>query len=395
MNKKVRTVILVILLLVFLGSGARILYQLFQYQEGDKTYSEAAQLVDLPDFSDFPTLSLPETPDGSTSAQQDQEEVPVYVDPYADALRNMDFSALREVNGDVLGWILIPGSNISYPIVQGSDNSYYLNHTWKKTRNSVGAIFLECQNSRDLSDFNTIIYGHRMNNRSMFGTLSQYKSQSYWANHPYIYITDDNGSHKYEVFAAYEVSVEGSTYQLGFSSDQSKQAFLDFCMAQSVIDTGVVPTIYDRILTLSTCTGNGHATRWVVQGMLKGEVPPDPPAEEPPAVETPAPDESGTSSASSSAGSSSADSSSHSISPSEGTSSSGNTPGESSGDTSQSSASSQTPSASTGSAPDSSSQPGAAPGSSNSVGDEPAPGISENSASSPVPEADPNLQSPQ
>lgn len=345
MNKKVRTVILVILLLVFLGSGIRILYQLFQYQEGDKTYSEAADLVDLPDFSDFPTLSLPETSDGSSSSVHiPEEEAPVYVDPYADALRNMDFSALREVNRDVLGWILIPGSNVSYPIVQGSDNSCYLNHTWKKTRSSVGAIFLECQNSRDLSDFNTIIYGHRMNNRSMFGTLSQYKSQSYWANHPYIYITDDNGSHKYEVFAAYEVSVEGSTYQLGFSSDQSKQAFLDFCTAQSVIDTGVVPTIYDRILTLSTCTGNGHATRWVVQGVLKGEAPADPPEEEQPTVETPAPDSNDVSSSSSDVAPST-DSSTDASTGS--TSSAGDVSGGLSGDTSQGSDSSQDPSAST------------------------------------------------
>lgn len=340
MKKKIRTAVIVVLLLVFLGSSARVLYQFLQYEEGDKTYSEAADLVDLPDFSDFPSLSLPETSDGSSSAEQPQEETPVYVDPYADALRNMDFSALREVNSDVLGWILIPGSNVSYPVVQGSDNSYYLNHTWKKTRNSVGAIFMECRNSRDLSDFNTIIYGHRMNNRSMFGTLSQYKSQSYWAQHPYIYITDDNGSHKYEVFAAYEVSVEGSTYQLGFSSDQSKQAFLDFCTSQSVIDTGVVPTVYDRILTLSTCTGNGHATRWVVQGVLKGEAPADPPEEEQPTVETPAPD-SGDVSSSSTDGTSSTDTSTGS------TSSAGDVSGGLSGDASQGSDSSQDPSAST------------------------------------------------
>ena len=126
MKKKIRTAVIVVLLLVFLGSSSRVLYQFFQYEEGDKTYSEAADLVDLPDFSDFPSLSLPETSEGSSSAEQPQEETPVYVDPYADALRNMDFSALREVNSDVLGWILIPGSNVSYPVVQGSDNSYYL-----------------------------------------------------------------------------------------------------------------------------------------------------------------------------------------------------------------------------------------------------------------------------
>ena len=279
MKPTLRKLIVAVLAVVFVGSSARVIYQAIQYEQGDKIYSEAAELVNLPDLTDLPDFSLPQQADGSaeSSQQQAQEQEPkeVYVDPYADALRNMDFTALREVNSDVLGWILIPGTNVSYPLVQGADNDYYLNRTWKKTRSSVGSIFMECRNSRDLSDFNTIIYGHRMNNRSMFGTLSRYDSQDYWAQHPFVYITDDNGSHRYEIFAAYEVSVEGDTYRLGFSSDQSKQAFIDFCVEQSVIETGLVPTVYDRVLTLSTCTGNGHATRWVVQAVLRGEAPSD------------------------------------------------------------------------------------------------------------------------
>ena len=105
----------------------------------------------------------------------------------------------------------------------------------------MGSIFLECKNSPDLSDFNTIIYGHRMNNGSMFASLKNYKKQSYWAARPCVYITDDSGSHKYEIFAAYEVSTTGTTYQLGFPKDASKQAFIDYCLAQSVIDTGITP----------------------------------------------------------------------------------------------------------------------------------------------------------
>ena len=205
----------------------------------------------------------------------------------------MDFTALREVNRDVQGWIMIPGTVISSPLLQGEDNQYYLKHTWKKWTSAVGAIFLEWQNSPDLSDFNTIIYGHRMNNGSMFASLKNYKKQSYWAAHPCVYITDDNGSHKYEIFAAYEVSTTGTTYQLGFSDDASKQAFIDYCLEQSVIDTGITPTVYDRVLTLSTCTGNGHATRWVVQAVLKGVAPPDTAQEVPaePTSEGPAPEE--------------------------------------------------------------------------------------------------------
>lgn len=273
MKRKLRRGLMVLLALIFVGSLGMVIYRTMEYKEGEEIYAEAAELVQLPDLSDLPDPVLEET------EETEETDAPVYVDPYADALRNMDFAALREVNSDVLGWILIPNTVISYPLVQGDDNQYYLKHTWKKWTSAVGAIFLEYQNSPDFSDFNTIIYGHRMNNGSMFASLKNYKKQSYWAAHPYVYITDDNGSHKYEIFAAYEVSTAGTTYQIGFSGDASKQAFLDYCLGQSVIDTGITPTVHDKILTLSTCTGNGHATRWVVQARLKGVAPSDSAAE--------------------------------------------------------------------------------------------------------------------
>ena len=283
MKQKLRRGVMLVLALVFVGSTVMLIRQNIQYREGEEIYAEAEALVDLPDLTQLPPVveTLEEAP-----AQQPAEETPaeaekpVYVDPYADALRNMDFTALREVNSDVVGWIVIPGTRVSYPLVQGEDNNYYLNRTWKKWSSVVGSIFMECRSSRDLSDFNTIIYGHRMNNGSMFASLKYYKKQSYWQEHPCVYITDDNGSHKYEIFAAYEVSTEGDTYRLSFSDEADKQSFIDYCLAQSVIETGVTPQTYDQILTLSTCTGNGHATRWVVQAVLRGEPPADPAPEE-------------------------------------------------------------------------------------------------------------------
>jgi sortase B len=267
MRKKLRIAAMLLLGLIFAGSIGMLIYRNAEYKEGEETYAEAEALVQMPDLEDLSSLD--------SELPEDGADLPVYVDPYADALRNMDFTALREVNAGVLGWIMIPGTVVSYPLLQGADNTYYLTHTWKKWTSAVGAIFMDCQNSRDLSDFNTIIYGHRMNNGSMFASLKNYKKQSYWSAHPYIYITDDNGSYRYDIFAAYEVSTAGKTYQIGFSGDEAKQAFLDYCLEQSVISTGITPTVHDRVVTLSTCTGNGHATRWVVQGRLKGVAPSD------------------------------------------------------------------------------------------------------------------------
>ena len=289
MNPKIRHALAALLAVVCALCLGRTALQLVQYRQGDETYAQAQELAGLPDLSDLPvvdftggsgSVSSSASTDGAGEAP---EEVPVWQDPYAQALKDMDFSALRQQNPDVLGWILIPGTRVSYPVVQGTDNSYYLDHTWRGGKNSVGAIFMECRNSSDLSDFNTIIYGHRMNNRSMFGTLSQYKSRSYWQAHPYVYLTDDSGTHRYEIYAAGEVSVDSDVYRLGLRSDSSRQSFLDSCLALSALNTGVTPHTYDKVLTLSTCTGNGHATRWVVQAVCPGQAPetPEIPQEEP------------------------------------------------------------------------------------------------------------------
>ena len=294
MKPKFRKALAALLAVICALCLGRTALQLVQYRQGDETYAQAEELAGLPDLSALPvvdftggsgSVSSSASADGAGEAP---EEVPVWQDPYAQALKDMDFSALRQQNPDVLGWILIPGTRVSYPVVQGTDNSYYLDHTWRGGKNSVGAIFMECRNSSDLSDFNTIIYGHRMNNRSMFGTLSQYKSRSYWQAHPYVYLTDDSGTHRYEIFAAGEVSVDSDVYRLGLRSDSSRQSFLDSCLALSALNTGVTPHTYDKVLTLSTCTGNGHATRWVVQAVCPGQAPetPEIPQEEP----TPQPD---------------------------------------------------------------------------------------------------------
>lgn len=300
MKNKIRTAVLVILACVFGVSAFMLGRELLDYRQGEETYGEAAELAGVPDFSagtDADRSAAASAPAASAA--------PVYVDPYAEELRNMDFAALQKVNSEVLGWIVIPGTVISYPIVQTDNNTYYLRHTWKKQSNAVGAIFLEENNSADFSDFNTIIYGHNMNNGSMFGSLHQYKKKSWWRAHPTVYVTDRSGSRAYQIFAAYEVSTAGDTYRLGFSSDTAKQTFLDYCAGQSVIKTGVAPTVYDHILTLSTCTGHGHATRWVIQARLKGTAP----AKETPAPQAPATSADDGAAASAAAGSAPAESS--------------------------------------------------------------------------------------
>ena len=200
MKKKVRKWLALVSTMIFLGSAVMVGYQHYQYRLGEQAYSEAEELAGVPKF-DAPeepkTESVPvQTPVTQTPVEPSDEEAPeevpsepeqekvVWVDPYADALAAMDFTALREVNPEVVGWILIPGSPVSYPLMQGADNEKYLNTTWRGTRSSVGSIFMEHLNRADLSDFNTIIYGHRTANKSMFGSLKNYAKQEYQSRIP-------------------------------------------------------------------------------------------------------------------------------------------------------------------------------------------------------------------
>ena len=139
----------------------------------------------------------------------------------------MDLPALQQVNSDVIGWIAIPGTEISYPLVQGTDNDYYLTHTWNQNSSAVGAIFMDCRCSADFSGFNTIVYGHRMNNGSMFAALKHYKKQDFLQAHPQVYVTNASGTHAYSIYAAYEAALDGTAYYSAFSDETIKKAFID------------------------------------------------------------------------------------------------------------------------------------------------------------------------
>ena len=278
MKKTTRKVLIIILGCVLLVSLGMLGYKLIQYREGDKTYDEAAKLAGVPDFADPGDDGDPEDAENTEDTAATGTDVngdTVRVDSYSYTLRDVDLAALRKKNSDVQGWIFIPGTAVSYPVVYGSGKAatYYLTHTWTGASGIVGSIFIDPANSSDFSNFNTVIYGHNMRNGSMFGTLSSFASQSYWKSHKNIYITTDAGAKCYQIFAAYEVPTSGETYQISFSSDKARQDFIDSCLKQSVISTGVTPTANDNIITLSTCTGSGHATRWVVQAALKNTAP--------------------------------------------------------------------------------------------------------------------------
>ena len=259
-NKKYKNIISLLLAVICVGSIFAAVYNSVQLKKSEQAYAQAAAAAkEVIKQQDVTKLSEP----------KGWQEALITDDPYMDVMSSINLSALREKNEDVIGWISIPDTSLDYPLMYSGDNEFYLDHTWEKKRNFAGAIFLEQFCKTDLSDFNTIIYGHRMDTDTMFTSLKHYSSQQYWNEHPYLYISD-GAAHRYEIFSAYKTHVISDTYRLGIEDDNTKQLFIDHCIDSSVIETDIVPTVNDRIVTLSTCdeTFKGDY-RWVVHARLK------------------------------------------------------------------------------------------------------------------------------
>lgn len=187
----------------------------------------------------------------------------------------VNFDELMAINPDTIGWIRFSPepSGINYPIVQGEDNEEYLHRTFSANENTLGAIFLNVGNRADFSDRNSIVYGHRMRDGSMFRHLQDYEEQSFFESNPYFYIyTPDGREITYHIYSVGEVVDTSDTYLTAFASEGEYQAFLDMTKEISLYDTGVEVTADDTIVTLSTCTSASDEHRFVVRGVKESEV---------------------------------------------------------------------------------------------------------------------------
>lgn len=272
MKKKMRRAMMLVFLTVFVGSTVMLLRQWKDNASGETAYADAMAIAMSSRGETTETETVPEE---MAEAKIETDEpmnvwvpTPVEDDPVMDEMAEINISALQQTNADVLGWIRIPDTEVDYPLLQGEDNEFYLQHTWEKTPNSVGSIFLEHLSSPDLTDFNTIIYGHNMGNGSMFSALEHYAMQKHWQTHPYVYIATEMDVYRYEIFAFFRASVESITYGVEFQQDQKKADFLRNSANQTWIETGITPAVTDRIITLSTCSGADYSNRYVVQARI-------------------------------------------------------------------------------------------------------------------------------
>ena len=195
----------------------------------------------------------------------------------APPLLAVDFEALRSVNEEICAWIDFPGQEASYPVVQGADNEYYLNHTFRRTESLCGGIFADCRNEGILTDDNTIIYGHNMRNGSMFGFLKKYLEEAHYQKYPYFDLYLPDTVYRCRILACCRVPADWDYFPISFDDDEGKNAFVERMRAEcgyETVDAAVfagaaVNTAGDTVsggplVMLSTCTGRGHTHRLVV-----------------------------------------------------------------------------------------------------------------------------------
>lgn len=181
--------------------------------------------------------------------------------PYWDYINmnmiNVDFNGLKRTNPDVVGWLKVNGTNINYPFVQSSDNDYYLTHSFNKSYNGGGWVFLDYRNN-GTNNKNTIIYAHGRSDKTMFGTLKNVLNNG-WLNNTNNYvikISTETENSLWQIFSVYRIPTTSDYLQTNFNDETEYQNFLDMIKDRSNhnFDTNVAST--DNILTLSTCYNN-------------------------------------------------------------------------------------------------------------------------------------------
>ena len=184
---------------------------------------------------------------------------------------DVDFDALRKINPQVVGWLYVSKSDISYPIVQAEDNEYYLHRTFEGNSSFVGAIFLDSLCNPDFTSDNSIVYGHNLRNGEMFGMLKGYYDTEYSSNadyrkHKKIWVVTPDHELEYEIFAAREIDVNEDldVYTIQFSDVEEYENYLVSAAKKSLYKTEAEVSAEVPMLTLSTCTSATQSGRFVV-----------------------------------------------------------------------------------------------------------------------------------
>lgn len=188
----------------------------------------------------------------------------------------IDFASLNQINPDVQGWLRIDGTKIDFPLLQGTDNAYYLKHDIENQSNKNGSIFLDYRSNSldyempDLSDV-SYIYGHHMKSGAMFASLCNFKDQSFLDEHPFGTIRTESGDiYKLDFFAGMVISGEDDSvlYTGDFADEEEFQAYYDSVKERSMVSSDIDLQLGDKVIALVTCSYETNNSRFVLYARM-------------------------------------------------------------------------------------------------------------------------------
>lgn len=188
--------------------------------------------------------------------------------------RMLKIESLQSENSDIVGWIEIPGTVINYPVLQGSDNDFYIHHNYKKQKTASGSILLDVDYDWSIPSTNLLIYGHNMKNGTMFTSIVNYSNKKYYDAHPNIRFTTNNDDATYEIIASIQSKVFPSSDTTSFkyynfinaNNEEEFNTFISNIKQMSLYDTGKTADYGDKLITLSTCAYHTKNGRFAVVG---------------------------------------------------------------------------------------------------------------------------------
>ena len=259
-NKQIYRIISVVSLLVMALAILSIVYMLFLYQKSNREYQALAEEARA--AAERMAEQMAEEAQQSGQAEPEQDDrVPIPV----------DFEYLLSQNQDIIGWIVVDGTAIDYPVLY-DDTQFrvYLNHNYLHAYSPYGSVFMLGENDPDFTDFNTVIYGHNLIDGSMFATLHNFEDQAFFDEHRTIMVYTPDRVLTYEIFAAYRTDNLNVILKYPSTTREERQAYIDHIYShevKAIFDPSIEVTPDDRIITLSTCIAN-PAYRYLVQGVL-------------------------------------------------------------------------------------------------------------------------------
>ncbi len=284
--KSIRSILYFISITIFVISLISIINSLYNYKRGDDIYASLADDFfsdDLFDTGEGPVLRLQKSKKAIESLTYLQSLNNEQINSEENTTSgqnngyNIEFEKIKaklnnfkEKNNDLAGWITIENTNINYPIVQYTDNDYYLNHAFTGEYLPAGSIFIDSKcNKNIIKNYNTVIYGHNMTNGLMFNHVTKYLDESFFNDNPYIKISTPDGIYTYIVFSIYQTDMYYSYITTDFYTRESFVEFAYEMKNNSLYQRDDIEfTINDRIITLSTCTNGYFTNRYCLQAKL-------------------------------------------------------------------------------------------------------------------------------